>query len=158
MHEARHDSHYAPADHDPGHPLAGTPAFDKHRAWNFKQDVTHKENSGSEPENAIAEAQISTHAKIREGNVDTIDVADDVHEKHKRKEARGNSSARDLFQPVRFHATPRRFAEAYDGSRRYLSLFRDIHIAREPALSSELSGNRKKPLLILVGCIALDLA
>src|SRR5262249_14509072 len=106
--------------------------------------------------NAITEAQISTHAKIGEGNVDAIDVTDDVHEKHKRKKARSNSSARGLFQPMRFHAIPRRFAEVYDGSWPYLSLFRDIHVAREPAFPSELSGNRKKVLLIFVGCIALD--
>src|SRR5262249_56135245 len=101
------------------------------------------------------EPQISTHAKIGEGNVDTIDVTDDVYEKDKWQEAHCNSSARGLFQPVRFHATSRRLAEVYDALRRHLSLFRDEHIAREPALSSELSRNRKEPLLVLLRCLPL---
>ena len=42
------------------------------------------------PYTPIAEAQVNAHPEVGEGNVDAIDVVDDVDEKHERKQ-----SARD---------------------------------------------------------------
>ena len=50
MNEAREPGQQAPDDHDAGDPLARAPDFGQHRAGNFQQAVSEKEDARAESE------------------------------------------------------------------------------------------------------------
>ena len=91
-------------------------------------DGVKKEDSCPSPKMRSRKARW-THPQIGERHVNSIHVADDVHQKHEGQEANSDSPARGLFESVRSHAAPGDVQEVYDDWRRGLSFFRDVHEA-----------------------------
>ena len=78
--EACQDRHQAPADHDPGDPLPGAPAFHQQRSGNFQQEVAGKEDTCPKPIDFIRETQLTRHLQTGDANVRSIQVRNEIEE------------------------------------------------------------------------------
>src|SRR5262245_12413775 len=89
--EARQDCDQSPRDHYSRNPFPGTPAFDDDCSRYFKQNITDIEDAYSKTINAVAEAQIDAHPEIGKGNVDAVNVVDDIDQEDERQKTERNT-------------------------------------------------------------------
>src|SRR5260370_34373705 len=82
-HQNRQDS---PGDENARDPAARAPALGNQGARNFQQEITNKENSRSETNDMVAEAQVVRHLERRGADVHAIHKRDDVEQEKKRQE------------------------------------------------------------------------
>src|SRR3984957_11968013 len=90
MDERHSDADDSPGDHDAREPATRAPFFDDDRTRNFEQEVTGEENSGTEAEHAIVEAQLPRHLERGRGNIRAVEEGDDVEDREVRQQAGGN--------------------------------------------------------------------
>jgi len=83
--EACKDRDESPGDHDAGDPLARAPSLDDDSARNLEQQVADEEKTSAKPVDAIAKAQVDTHAQIGERQVSAVDIADEVEQEYERQ-------------------------------------------------------------------------
>src|SRR5205807_10210002 len=82
-HAAGNDS---PQHHDRGHPTSSSYSCQCQIAGQLKKEVTGKEDSEGDAENALAECQLVLHLQLREADVDSVKVIDDVEKEKKRQQ------------------------------------------------------------------------
>ena len=108
MDERHSDADDSPGDHDAREPATRAPFFDDDRTRNFEQEVTGEENSGTEAEHAIVEAQLPRHLERGRGNIRAVEESDDVEDREVRQQAECNATARAVgdLRRIRDHAPP----------------------------------------------------
>src|SRR5690242_2338286 len=84
LNETRQGCHHSPRNQDSREPFLRAPSVRNDRARYLKQDVAEVERSHAEGVDPIAEAEVTAHPEIGEGNVDAIDVRDNVEQEGKR--------------------------------------------------------------------------
>ena len=91
LHQGHQGSHHTPAQQDAADPTAGSNPLKDQVAGNLKQHVTEEENSCGDAIACGAEAEILAHPCCREGDVDPIEVGNQIEQEQKRQQMPANS-------------------------------------------------------------------
>src|SRR5712675_120986 len=87
MDERHQNGEDSPRDHDASDPAASAVALGNQGAWNFKEDIAEKENSGAETYGAITETQVAGHLQSGGADVHAVKEGDDVQDEEEGKQA-----------------------------------------------------------------------
>src|ERR1700724_4267934 len=91
--DERHQNRaHAPGNENTRDPAASAPPFGDQGARNFQQEITDEENSCSEADDVVAEAQIVRHLQGRGADVHAVQKRDDVQKEEKRQETPGDAT------------------------------------------------------------------
>lgn len=69
------------------------PALNDNRARDLEEHIAEKKDSYAKPVHSVAESQVRAHAQIGERYIGPINVTDDVHDEHERKQSKRNSAS-----------------------------------------------------------------
>src|SRR5215469_7091667 len=93
VHESHQDRDDAPRDHDAGDPKARAPALDDKSSGDFQQHVADKEDSCTQPKDAVTETQIMRHFQSSVGDVDPVEKSDEIEEPQEGKQSNRDSTS-----------------------------------------------------------------
>jgi hypothetical protein len=85
MNKTGQDRHKSPGHDDSPDPFPRAPSFDDNGARNFEQYVTYIEDAGSQPEGTVAKTKVRVHSETGEGDIDAVNVSDDIKDKNKKE-------------------------------------------------------------------------
>ena len=93
-HEQRAGRDDPPRDHDARDPLARPEAVQREVAGDLEEEAGDEEDAGAEPVDGAREAEVGLEPVLSEGDVDPIQVGDDVEAQQDRHEADGHLAHR----------------------------------------------------------------
>src|SRR5712675_1529100 len=130
MDERHQNGEDSPRDHDASDPAASAVALGNQGAWNFKEDIAEKENSGAETYGAITETQIAGHLQSGGADIHAVKESDDVQDEEEGKQAAGGVAACAL-RDVLTGGDRRRNGNSFVEFHRAIGVLRD-HLPGEP--------------------------
>ena len=98
----------APGHHDPGDPQPRPEPLERQIARHFEEEISEEKDAGAPTEHRRGEAEILVHLERGEADIDAIEVADKVAERHER-----HDPPADLADDLRFHGFLPDAAAAY---------------------------------------------
>src|SRR5580693_3540213 len=89
----------APGHHDPSDPQPRSEPLERQIARHFEEEITEEKDAGAPTEHCRGEAEILVHLERGEADIDAIEVAEEVAERHE-----GYDPPADLADDARFHS------------------------------------------------------